>query len=90
MSTWKPAEAIKRTELGHLSEGAIADVAVLRLDEGDFGFLDVRRITLKGNKLLTAELTIKDGHVEWDLNGRASEDWETFYAQEENRVDPWR
>ena len=90
MSTWKPAEVIKRTELGHLSEGAIADVTVLRLDEGDFGFLDVRRITLKGNKLLTAELTIKDGHVEWDLNGRAGEDWETFYADEKNRVDPWR
>ena len=90
MSTWKPAEVIKRTELGHLSEGAIADVTVLRLDEGDFGFLDVRRITLKGNKLLTAELTIKGGHVEWDLNGRAGEDWKTFYADEKNRVDPWR
>ena len=36
MSTWKPAEVIKRTELGHLSEGAIADVTVLRLDEGGF------------------------------------------------------
>ena len=90
MSTWKPAEVIKRTELGHLSEGAIADVTVLRLDEGDFGFLDVRRITLKGNKLLTAELTIKGGQVEWDLNGLAGEDWETFYADEKNRVDPWR
>ena len=42
MSTWKPAEVIKRTELGHLSEGAIADVTVLRLDEGEFGFLDVK------------------------------------------------
>jgi dihydroorotase len=87
MSTWKPAETIKRPELGHLSEGAIADVTVLRLDEGDFGFLDVRRITHKGNKLLTAELTLKDGNVAWDLNGRAGEDWETFYAREENRAD---
>ncbi|MDA1311941.1 MAG: amidohydrolase/deacetylase family metallohydrolase [Acidobacteria bacterium] len=87
MSTWKPAEAIKRPELGHLSEGAIADVTVLRLDEGDFGFLDVKRITQKGNKLLTAELTLKDGNVAWDLNGRAGEDWETFYAREENRAD---
>ena len=87
MSTWKPAETIKRPELGHLSEGAIADVTVLRLDEGDFGFLDVRRITRKGNKLLTAELTLKDGNVAWDLNGRAGEDWETFYAREENRAD---
>jgi len=87
MSTWKPAQVIKRTELGHLSEGAIADVTVLRLDEGDFGFLDTKRVTRKGDKLLTAELTIKDGNVEWDLNGRAGEDWESFYAKEENRVD---
>ena len=83
----KPAQVIKRTELGHLSEGAIADVTVLRLDDGDFGFLDVKRITRKGDKLLTAELTIKDGKVEWDLNGRAGEDWETFYARKENRTD---
>jgi dihydroorotase len=87
MSTWKPAQVIKRTELGNLSEGGIADVAVLRLDKGDFGFLDTKRVTRKGDKLLTAELTIKDGKVEWDLNGRAGEDWETAYAKEENRVD---
>jgi len=87
MSTWKPAEAIKRPDLGHLSEGAVADITVLRLDEGDFGFLDTKRVTRRGDKLLTAELTIKDGNVEWDLNGRAGEDWESFYAREENRTE---
>ncbi len=40
MSTWAPAQEIKRTEFGHLTEGAVADVTVLRLEEGTFGFLD--------------------------------------------------
>ena len=33
-STWKPAQVIKRTDLGHLSVGAPADVTVLRLHRG--------------------------------------------------------
>jgi dihydroorotase len=33
-STWRPAQAIKRTELGHLSEGAIADIAILSMRRG--------------------------------------------------------
>lgn len=85
MSTWNPAQQIKRADLGHLSEGAVADVAVLRLDKGDFGFLDVKNMTYKGDQLLKTELTIREGKVVWDLNGRAGEDWETFYAREENQ-----
>jgi dihydroorotase len=30
LSTWNPAMYIKRTELGHLSVGAEADIAVFR------------------------------------------------------------
>lgn len=37
-STWKPAQVIKRPDLGHLSEGAVADIAVFSLREGAFGF----------------------------------------------------
>ena len=39
-STTKPAEIIKRPELGHLGVGAEADVAVLAVRKGDFGFID--------------------------------------------------
>ena len=35
-STWNPAREIKQEQLGHLSVGAIADVAVLRLEKGRF------------------------------------------------------
>ena len=76
MSTMNPALQIKRPELGHLSAGAAADVAVLRLLTGDFGYLDVRNARHSGNQKLICELTLRDGQVVWDLNGRAGEDWQ--------------
>ena len=75
MSTWSPAQQILRPDLGHLTEGAGADLAVLRLHKGDFGFLDVRRAVHQGDRKLECELTIRAGQVVWDLNGRAGEDW---------------
>jgi len=73
--TWNPAREIKRTDLGHLEVGAVADVAVLRLEQGNFGFVDSYGARMSGNKLLVCELTIHDGLVVWDLNGLTREDW---------------
>ncbi|WP_372638227.1 amidohydrolase/deacetylase family metallohydrolase [Fodinibius sp.] len=75
-STWTPARVIGREDLGHLGRGAGADVAVFRLKEGDFGFLDARGRTMRGSRKLEAELTLRDGRVVWDLNGRAAPSWE--------------
>ncbi len=75
-STWHPARQIKREDLGHLSVGAIADVSVLRLETGQFGFIDVSGARLRGNKRFAAELTLKDGRVMWDRNGLSREDWD--------------
>jgi dihydroorotase len=80
-STWHPARQIKRQELGHLSVGAPADVAVLRLQKGDFGFADHHGARLKGNQKLTCELTLREGRVVYDLNAITSEDWEKLPAQ---------
>jgi dihydroorotase len=77
-STWAPAQTIRRTELGHLSEGAVADVTLLRLEQGAFGFLDSAGARKAGTRRLTAEVTIRDGAVAWDLNGRAATDWTKF------------
>ncbi len=74
-TTWDAAKAIKRTDLGHISEGAIADVALLNLRTGDFGFVDVARKKMKGDKKLECELTIRDGSIVYDLNGLASAEW---------------
>jgi dihydroorotase len=75
MSTWNPSQQIQRPDLGHLTVGAEADVAVMRVDTGKFGFLDVRNARFDGTKLITAELTLRAGRVVWDLNGRAGTSW---------------
>ena len=78
MSTWNPANEIHHPELGHLSAGAEADVTVLRLERGDFGFLDSAGARRSGTQRLTAEMTIRKGQVLWDLNARAAVDWRKF------------
>ncbi len=77
MSTWAAAQAIRRPELGNLDPGA-ADVTVLRLVRGDFGYIDAAGARQGGNVRLVPELTIRAGRVVWDLNGLAAEDWKTF------------
>ena len=81
MSTWNPAKQIKRPDLGHLDEGAEADITVLKLEQGRFGYIDSAGASRTGEKKLTAELTIRAGRVMWDLNGRAATDWKSFKYQ---------
>lgn len=72
-TTWNPAQVISRPDLGNLDIGAEADVSVLNLREGNFGFTDVRRLTIDGTHKLEAELTIRAGRIVWDLNGLSTE-----------------
>ncbi|PKA98612.1 dihydroorotase [Flavobacteriaceae bacterium MAR_2009_75] len=74
-TTWNSAKAIKREDLGHLTEGAVADITLLKLREGNFGFIDTQQKRMKGNKKLECELTIRAGKVVYDLNGLAVKDW---------------
>ena len=74
-STWNPAQVIQRPDLGHLSVGAEADLAVFNVREGEFGYTDVRKIAVVGTKKLEAELTIRAGKVVWDLNGLSGQKW---------------
>jgi len=75
-STWNPAREIQQEQLGHLSVGAVADVAVLRLEKGNFGFVDVYGARLRGSRKLTCELTLRDGKVVYDLNGITRPEWD--------------
>jgi dihydroorotase len=75
-STWKPAQVIRRPALGHLSPGSEADIAVLKLENGSFGYSDVLGWTIKGNQKLICELTLKAGKTVWDLNGISKPVWE--------------
>lgn len=74
-STWKPAQVIQREDLGHLSEGAVADIAVFSLEDGEFGFVDSRGVVKPGTQKLYIELTLREGRVVWDLNGLAAPAW---------------
>lgn len=77
-TTWRSAQVIGHPALGHLSEGATADVAVFRLEKGNFGFLDAAGARMDGSVRLRAELTLQAGEVRWDLNGIATDDWTQF------------
>jgi dihydroorotase len=85
MSTWTPAQQIGRPDLGHLTEGAEADITVLSLQKGRFGFVDAAGARLDGDRWLTAELTIKGGTVMWDRLGRAAPHWEKFPYKKRER-----
>lgn len=70
-STSEAAKALRKTELGNLSVGSEADVAILNLREGKFGFFDTMGVRMMGDKKLECELTIRAGEVVYDLNGIA-------------------
>ncbi len=76
-STLMPAQVIRRPELGTLSVGACADVAVLELLRGEFGFLDSGLARLNGDRKLQCVLTIRNGEIVWDLNGISRPEWQT-------------
>ena len=74
--TSRPAHEIKREDLGNLSEGSVADVAVLRVETGHYGYTDMQNTRVNGAMKLIAELTIKDGKIVYDLNGMEARRWD--------------
>ncbi len=86
-STWHPAREIKHEELGNLSVGAPADVAVLRVEKGQFGFTDMYGGRMNGTQKLTCEMTVRAGKVVYDLNGLARESWEKLPGDYKNQGD---
>jgi len=87
-STWNPAREIKQEGLGNLSVGAGADVAVLRLENGNFGFVDSFGGRLRAKQKLVCEMTLRDGKVVYDLNGLARPDWTTLPPDYKSTSDP--
>jgi dihydroorotase len=74
-ATWNSAQSVKRDDLGNLSEGTEADVAVLSIRKGSFGFIDTGGNKLEGDRKLEAELTIRAGKIVWDQNGISAQNW---------------
>ncbi|MEP7108356.1 MAG: amidohydrolase/deacetylase family metallohydrolase [Ferruginibacter sp.] len=71
-ATWNAAQSIKRGDLGNLSEGNDADITILAILNGNFGFIDAGGNKLEGSQKFEAELTIRAGKIVWDLNGLAA------------------
>lgn len=84
-STSSPAHEINHEELGNLSVGTDADVAILNLREGKFGLFDYTGYKLQASKKLECEMTIRGGKIVYDLNGIANPVYPPKVAAENNQ-----
>ncbi len=75
-STTLPAQLINRPELGTLSVGAGADVAVFKLLEGSFGYTDCGKAKITGSQKLECRLTLRGGQIVYDPDGMSMPLWE--------------
>jgi dihydroorotase len=80
-STVNPAAEIHRPELGTLSVGKDADIAVLELAKGHFGYIDCGVARMEGNVNLTARMTIRAGRISYDPAGLSMVEWEKARPQ---------
>lgn len=71
-STSDPARIIKHEELGNLSEGSEADIAILNLRQGKFGLFDYTGYKLETDRKFECEMTVRAGKIVYDLNGIAN------------------
>ena len=77
-STLTPSKILNRPDLGHIGEGSEADIAVLKIKEGNFGLIDnglTGNRKLMASKIIENQLTIKSGKVVWDKEGIIFEDY---------------
>ncbi len=82
-ATWNTAKAIRREDLGHLGVGGIADLTLIKIHQGSFGFTDAGGNKMEGNEKLEAELTMKSGRVVYDLNGLTAKTYQYRTWKEE-------
>jgi dihydroorotase len=85
-TTWHPAQEIRHPQLGNLSVGAPADVAVLSEEHGKVGYLDMDNTKLMANTRIICELTVRDGKVVFDLNGISMDPWNDLHPSSDPRM----
>ena len=87
--TWNPAREIKQEQLGNLSIGSPADIAVLSIEHGQFGFVDMFHQKLMGTEKLACQLTVRAGKVVYDLNGISADLWDAPPDNDERQASRW-
>ena len=80
-STVNPANEIHRPELGTLSVGKDADIAVLELMKGRFGYIDCGVARMDANVKLMARMTVRAGRIVYDPSGLSMVEWEKARPQ---------
>jgi dihydroorotase len=76
-STTNPATEIGHPEFGQIAVGSVADIAVLRIDHGSFGYSDLAGGKVDGTERIVPEMTVRAGKVVFDLNARTAVPWRT-------------
>src|SRR5215813_6008091 len=87
--TWNPAHEIKQDQLGNLSVGAPADIAVLSVEHGKYGFVDMYNTKLMGTQKLICQLTVRGGKVVYDLNGISADLWDGKPTSDISQAKRW-
>jgi dihydroorotase len=80
-STVNPAQEIHRPELGTLSVGKEADIAVLEQLNGSFGYIDCGNAKMDGKVKLVARMTVRAGRIVFDPSGLSMVQWEKARPQ---------
>ncbi len=75
-STSMPAKLIRRPDLGTLTPGSCADIAVFRKLEGDFGYVDNGKARIDGTSMFDCQMTIRQGNILFDAYGLSMPLWE--------------
>jgi dihydroorotase len=75
-STVHPAREIGHPELGTLSVGAEADIAVLEHLQGTFGYADCGKAKMIGHHKLQCTMTLRAGEIIYDPTGLSMPEWE--------------
>ena len=81
-STVTPARAIRRPQLGTLTPGSEADIAVLGVLEGNFYYRDCGWACIEAQHRLECALTLRAGEVVWDRHGMTCPHWQEIPREE--------
>jgi len=87
-STVNPAQEIHRPELGSLSVGKEADIAVLEQLNGPFSYIDCGFARMDGKGKLIARMTVRAGRIVYDPSGLSMVEWEKARPQYFNMPGP--
>jgi dihydroorotase len=80
-ATVNPAREIHRPELGTLTVGKEADVAVLEQLNGSFSYIDCGFARMDGKAKLVARMTVRAGKIVYDPSGLSMVEWEKARPQ---------